>query len=575
MKRLLPYLGCLSLLLLVGCADKAAEAQPTATPLASETPHLVIMAGTPEPIETATPEPTAEPVDHIGRRARDNLLLQLPTLKLVGFKGAILLYQEASERSESTKLVNKMTDRSLNELIIVGEQTSADGDLFYQIRTAFSGETGYVLAEDTIPSTLAASGVSGYALMQCANCTIMKAPDEESPVLAQESFHAARILGSYKNFSYVITEDGNMGYVKPDQLKQIDAATLEQYLSSGSTPAATGAFDIENLISYAKRQTQAASTEELIFDGLTRMGVYFNPGYYTFYHKELTDLKQYPIGYHDEVYDSTLFQLWNTAGNLAYYDDHEMQWSYIPANGSLERGDLLFFAEYGSGDTVEVEKYLVVLRGPDSGYVTACGIYLGNDQMLWVKDGTVATVDQVTSSPIWKYFDSARRIHTEVTDPKSHLIESMISSIYDRLGTPYNNFCRMGETSYDCSGIVGWSFRRAGATQLKGNQQFRETTASGLAHLEALYYEGKTLKFDYVAGSSRDQATIPLLERGDLIFLLGESHARISHVMIYLGNMRVIHSTTVTDFYRGTLVAGFREELQGLYTNAIRIVSVE
>ena len=575
MKRLLPYLGCLSLLLLVGCADKAAEAQPTATPLASETPHLVIMAGTPEPIETATPEPTAEPVDHIGRRARDNLLLQLPTLKLVGFKGAILLYQEASERSESTKLVNKMTDRSLNELIIVGEQTSAEGDLFYQIRTAFSGETGYVLAEDTIPSTLAASGVSGYALMQCANCTIMKAPDEESPVLAQESFHAARILGSYKNFSYVITEDGNMGYVKPDQLKQIDTATLEQYLSSGSTPAATGAFDIENLISYAKRQTQAASTEELIFDGLTRMGVYFNPGYYTFYHKELTDLKQYPIGYHDEVYDSALFQLWNTAGNLANYDDHEMQWSYIPANGSLERGDLLFFAEYGSGDTVEVEKYLVVLRGPDSGYVTACGIYLGNDQMLWVKDGTVATVDQVTSSPIWKYFDSARRIHTEVTDPKSHLIESMISSIYDRLGTPYNNFCRMGETSYDCSGIVGWSFRRAGATQLKGNQQFRETTASGLAHLEALYYEGKTLKFDYVAGSSRDQATIPLLERGDLIFLLGESHARISHVMIYLGNMRVIHSTTVTDFYRGTLVAGFREELQGLYTNAIRIVSVE
>ena len=75
MKRLLPYLGCLSLLLLVGCADKAAEAQPTATPLASETPHLVIMAGTPEPIATDTPEPTAEPVDHIGQRARDNLLL--------------------------------------------------------------------------------------------------------------------------------------------------------------------------------------------------------------------------------------------------------------------------------------------------------------------------------------------------------------------------------------------------------------------------------------------------------------------------------------------------------------------
>ncbi|MPN03818.1 hypothetical protein SDC9_151052 [bioreactor metagenome] len=195
--------------------------------------------------------------------------------------------------------------------------------------------------------------------------------------------------------------------------------------------------------------------------------------------------------------------------------------------------------------------------------------------MLWVKDGKVATVDSLASSPIWNYFDSARRIEPEVTDPKAHLIECTISSIYDRLGTPYNNFCRMGEASYDCSGIVGWAFRRAGATQLKGKQQFRETTASGLAHLEALYYDDKTLKFDYVAGSSGDQTTIPLLERGDLVFLLGETQKRISHVMIYLGDMRVIHSTTVTDFYRGTLVAGFREELQGLYTNAIRIISVK
>jgi len=45
--------------------------------------------------------------------------------------------------------------------------------------------------------------------------------------------------------------------------------------------------------------------------------------------------------------------------------------------------------------------------------------------------------------------------------------------------------------------------------------------------------------------------------------------------MIYLGDMRVIHSTTVTDVYRGTLVAGFREELQGLYSNALRIVNID
>jgi cell wall-associated NlpC family hydrolase len=113
-----------------------------------------------------------------------------------------------------------------------------------------------------------------------------------------------------------------------------------------------------------------------------------------------------------------------------------------------------------------------------------------------------------------------------------------------------------------------------GATQIKsGGKQFRETTASGLAHLELLYYKGQTLQLKYVSKSSRDPSTISLLERGDLVFLIGETQPRISHVMVYLGNMRVIHSTTVTDFYRGTLVAGFRPELQQLYTNALRIVS--
>ena len=112
----------------------------------------------------------------------------------------------------------------------------------------------------------------------------------------------------------------------------------------------------------------------------------------------------------------------------------------------------------------------------------------------------------------------ARRIQPEVTDAKTYLIESMISSAYDRLGTPYNNFCRMGEGSYDCSGLVGWALRRAGATQLKAaNRQFRETTASGLAHLELLYYQGMKLPLKYVSKNAGDESTIPLLERGDLV----------------------------------------------------------
>ncbi len=581
MKRYLILFAFLLIPLFAACANGASEDAALSTPTpavdqAEDSGVVVFAAGTPEPTPTATPEPTAEPIDHMGQRVRDNLMLNLESLQLVAFSGSIDLYSEPSKTSESVTLKNNTTDRTICELIVLGETTSDEGKLFYQVRSAFSTDTGYVLASDTKESTLAQSGVSGFALMICPGCSIMKSPDEESAVLAQESYHVARILGSYKDFDYVITEDGNAGYIKPDQLQIIDSTTLETYLASGLTPEVDEPFEIENLITYAKAQTNADSTEALIFEGLTQLGFYFNPGYYQFFQKELSDLEQYPIGYREDVYNSSLFKLWNSAGNLAYYNDEPTQWFHVARTDALQAGDLLFFAEYGASDLVEVETYEVVLRGPDSGYITACGIYLGNDSMLWVKDGVVTTVTQLSSSPIWSYFDSGRRIQTEVTDPKAYLIECMIASAYDRLGTPYNNFCRMGETSYDCSGLVGWAFRRAGATQLKsGSRQFRETTASGLAHLEALYYGDLTLTLDYVAGSSRDETTIPLLERGDLVFILGESHARISHVMIYLGNMRVIHSTTVTDFYRGTLVAGFREELQGLYSNALRIVKVE
>ena len=115
--------------------------------------------------------------------------MDLTTLKLVGFKGSIALYTEPSDEGESVKLINKTTDRAVSELIVLSEKTSEEGELFYQVRSAFSQDTGYVLAEDTIESTLAASGVSGYALMQCANCSILKSPDEEYGFYANVNPH--------------------------------------------------------------------------------------------------------------------------------------------------------------------------------------------------------------------------------------------------------------------------------------------------------------------------------------------------------------------------------------------------
>ena len=65
------------------------------------------------------------------------------------------------------------------------------------------------------------------------------------------------------------------------------------------------------------------------------------------------------------------------------------------------------------------------------------------------------------------------------------------------------------------------------------------------------------------------------LQRGDLVFLRKEADAaRVGHVMVYLGDGRVIHSTQIDEDYNGTVVAFFRPELQGLYQTALRIDTI-
>lgn len=565
---------CVAVCALTGCGKSV----PAEAPAPEVTAQLIVLgeAAAPTPTPSPAPTPTPAPTDYLGQRVRDNLLMALESIRLAGFSGGIPLYESPSEDAPSTTLINRVTERSRSELIVLSEVTSADGELFYQVQSAFSDASGYVLASDTYESRLAKEGVSGYALMLCPGCSLLKSPAEDSDVLSQESYHAVRLLGEYRDYYYVRTEDGNFGYVLPNQLRPIDLDTLEAYLAAGVVPAAEAGFDLEDFVAYVQNQTRAASTEALLVDALTRQGMFFLPGYYQFYQKDLGNAQVYPHAYREDVYNSLLFKLWNSAGNLVYYEGHPTQWDYVPAGGALQRGDLLFFSEYDYDDTAVVEKYEIVFRGRDSGYITACGLYLGDDRMVWVNGGQVETVSGLSASPVWSYLDSARRIRTDITDPKAHLIETMISSAYDKLGLPYNNFCRMGELSFDCSGLVGWALRRAGVTQVRGGtQQFVETTASGLCHIETLYMGDRVLHLELVSKSSRNMADLPLLERGDLVFLLGETQPRISHVMIYLGDMRVIHSTTVTDEYRGTLVAGFRPELQGLYSNAVRITSVD
>ena len=65
------------------------------------------------------------------------------------------------------------------------------------------------------------------------------------------------------------------------------------------------------------------------------------------------------------------------------------------------------------------------------------------------------------------------------------------------------------------------------------------------------------------------------LQRGDYVFLLNSARDHIGHIMLYLGDHTVIHSTTINNIYRGTLIAQIRPELQELYTCAVRINPLE
>jgi cell wall-associated NlpC family hydrolase len=188
-------------------------------------------------------------------------------------------------------------------------------------------------------------------------------------------------------------------------------------------------------------------------------------------------------------------------------------------------------------------------------------------------------MDGFAASERFKSFDSARRIHTAVYDDKQLIIEDMIAQIYDCLGTPYSNARRKGDYSFDCSGLISWLLIRMEITPASYRRQiFKGTTASGFSRITHYYWHQK--KHIYFSRPEvQDQETglpdMDALQRGDLVFLRKKPRSgRIGHVMVYLGDGRVIHSTNIEDVYGGTVVAFFRPELQHLFQTALRIDSI-
>lgn len=227
-------------LLLAGCGgSKAPEATPSPTPAAEVTPYVIAFTdNTPEPTAEITPSSDVKTTTEAPaiQAIRNTLYLDRDELQLVRVKGRVFLYSKPSKDAEHVILENKTELKVPDELIVLSEVTSSEGDLFYQVRTVFSNDTGYVLKKDTTYSQLARSGISGFAQIESNGCFILADANKKSKLIATESDEAVRILGEYHDFYYILTETGTLGFVEPAQLTLIEREDLEQRLALAGAP---------------------------------------------------------------------------------------------------------------------------------------------------------------------------------------------------------------------------------------------------------------------------------------------------------------------------------------------------
>lgn len=570
-------------------ASPAAEVTPTP---ASETEEPVVVPATPEvrntpipvptatPVPTDTPEPTPTPSPtpvpydaELESQRRAALLVEADHLDFVSTRGnnpAVL-----SEPQSGTDRIYPFhrSDAIYQYEWIVLEQVDTKFNSFYHVRAIGADAEGYINVNSVNPSQLRAPE-STYAMMVRPNGLIYCGRTTDATIVAHANYAPLRVFGVDDRFAMVVTPEGKTGYAELGQIQFVDQETFDAYLHQ-SCETSDARFDREALPELGMEYIDEPyeNPAEFVYALLSRAGLHFNDVYYRYYQKPLDRTDLYPHSlYRDAVYNTLMFKLFNSSGQHVTSNGNETEWAYIHNYEDLEPGDLVFFCDTtGKGDAV-VKHVEVVIHGDYSGDVTDCGVYLGEDRMLTVRKGKVC---ELAIDPVMQYeFDSARRIYPSIVDEKAHFIENMIAAIYDRLGTPYSNAKRVGDASYDCSGIINWVLRGYDYNEFKNPSTVPiEITAASFGHLEVLYSPKNELHFVDTGVHERDEESLSKLERGDLVLLLNESRTRIGHIMCYLGDMTVIHSTRIEGNYRGTLVAKFRNHLQGLYASSIRIDS--
>ena len=419
--------------------------------------------------------------------------------------------------------------------------------------------------------------MGSIAGMVFANVAVYEKPNENADILGRESYHLVYVHNIKKDFYYVTTQEGRTGYVKTSQVTPLNEAQLEAYLSAAMRLTYTAAkYSPDAFVEELTRVESMGDMEERIYAALCRLGLDFEPYYYRVYEKDLKDDKKYPQYYKDDVYNSLLFKLFNSTGSLVYFDGHRTQWEYVPASGQVQKGDILFFSELPKRSKGIMEGCEFVIAGQHSGRITGCAVYLGDDSVLCLQEGRVAQLDGFAGSELFKSYDSARRIHTDVYDDKALIVEDLIAQIYDCLGTPYSNYNRTGDFSFDCSGIISWCFERMELYPTAYiYYRWLESSASGLSTIFDYTWHGqKQVHLTVPVAMEEGQKSLDGFQRGDIIYLLKSGGGRIGHVMVYLGEGRVIHSTYISNRYSGTVVANFRRSLQKLYYVSQRIETV-
>ncbi len=180
----------------------------------------------------------------------------------------------------------------------------------------------------------------------------------------------------------------------------------------------------------------------------------------------------------------------------------------VTSMSKVEAGDLVFFSSNGSGSP------------------TFMGIYIGNDQYVYSSQGEGEVVLK-NLSDYSKKFLGARRVLEESSDdssnspvaPASDLASKVIKIGEKYMGTPYKYGSSKDTTkTFDCSSFTQRVFKEAGITLPRDSRQ--QSTV------------GTTV-------SKKN------LQKGDLLFMkasVNSSSDRITHVAIYAGNGKILHT---------------------------------